>query len=213
MTSLTIARILTLLLVVMVLMNAKDTYNRRKRWLRIVSGLRFKHFAIALPLLVAVLLTAGYLKSVSPEWATHGWMYYVGGTGSFLAGGTFMDTPDDTGLMHYLLYPFFILMWFTLPLLAEFEERVFRGKAATWSWPMNIWMTVAFGLVHLTMGIPLYAGVALILGGFGFLLVNRHTALRVNQKAGTMESTRVHLAYNTILFALLLTALAIRDFA
>lgn len=211
MTSLTVARILTLLFVVIVVLNAKSSYKDRSRWVNIVKGLRFRHFAIALPLLLVVLLTAGFLKSISPDWATHGWMYYVGGVGSFSIGGTFMGTPDDTGAMHFMLYPFFLLLWFTLPLLAELEERIFRGKAATWSWLKNLWMTTLFGLVHLAMGIPLYAGVALIVSGLGFLLVNRRTALRENQEAGIMESTRVHLAYNSILFAVLLILLAIQD--
>lgn len=212
MITLTIARILTILTVVVVLLNTRSTYRDRERWWNIVSGLRFRHVALALPIMFLVLMSASYLKAISPDWAQHGWMYYLGGVGSMSVGGTFIGSPDDTGYMHYLLYPFFLALWFTLPFLAELEERIFRGKAATWSWPKNLWLSTAFGLIHLGMGIPLYAGVSIIFAGIAFTLINRRVSFRVDQEAGIMESTRVHLAYNSILFAIILLAMALKDF-
>ncbi|MAG35188.1 MAG: hypothetical protein CL878_02925 [Dehalococcoidia bacterium] len=105
------------------------------------------------------------------------------GTGVVI--GSLLLSPLDYA---WLIAPFILLLFFLLPRLAAVEERIFR--LGTRNWLDGAFRSVVFGLVHLTMGIPLGAALALSLGGLWFT--------RQYFLGGALRSTVHHLAYNLI---------------
>ena len=97
----------------------------------------------------------------------------------------------------WLAVPFVLLMFFLLPRLAAVEEGIFRR--GTRDWRDGVVRSVVFGLVHLTMGIPLGAALALSLGGLWFT--------RQYFLGGVERSAVHHLAYNLIALTALLVLL------
>jgi hypothetical protein len=113
---------------------------------------------------------------------------------------------------------FIIGFWFLLilgiPFWARVEERLFRKGANTWK--QICIRSILFGLVHLLVGIPLLAGLVLIVPGFLFAcrykyVRDRHLRWSNNpvqaEEAGVIASTADHAAYNAILVTLLVGTL------
>jgi hypothetical protein len=112
---------------------------------------------------------------------------------------------DDTGAANVitaplrvpiLIAPFALLLLFVLPRLAESEELLFRRGTKNWSHGMR--RSLVFGLVHMIVGVPLGAALALSVGGLWFT----HQYF----KGGVQRSTLYHLTYNLIVFALVIVA-------
>lgn len=78
----------------------------------------------------------------------------------------------------------------SLPFFARVEEEVFRSD--TQNWADALWRSVLFGLVHMLIGIPL--GAALALTVLGLWLT------QVYFDGGIELSTQAHTAYNLIIF-------------
>jgi hypothetical protein len=95
-----------------------------------------------------------------------------------------------------------------LPLLVEREEELFRLGAESWTVWKRIGKTILFGLVHAVVGIPIGVALALSIGGahflLGYLRIYRRTSSR---REALLESTRLHLAYNSTIIALVIVAL------
>ena len=88
----------------------------------------------------------------------------------------------------WLAVPFVALLFFLLPQLALAEEELFRRGTRTWR--QGIVRSLAFGLAHLTMGIPVGAALALSLGGLWFTYQYF--------RGGVVRSATYHLAYNVL---------------
>ncbi|MEV0947688.1 hypothetical protein [Rhodococcus sp. NPDC049939] len=93
-----------------------------------------------------------------------GWWIALGGSGNVALGQT---GKDGIG---WMLLAVAIPLGVTLliPLFAVNEERMFRAGAEGWTAGRRIRKQVTFGLIHLTMGIPVAAGLALVISGFYF---------------------------------------------
>ncbi|MEO7555075.1 MAG: hypothetical protein ABIV94_00550 [Acidimicrobiales bacterium] len=167
----------------------------------LVSGLRVRHFAVAVPALAAVGAAAVALASLPGlSW---GWWTAIGGVGNPVTGGT----ERTTGTVLEWLVPlvFLVLLLPALPLFAEAEERMFRlGSERRSRWG-RIAKSVQFGLTHALIGIPIGAALGLSLGGayFTWAYLRRWRATE-SQREAVLESTRAHLAYNVVVVALVL---------
>lgn len=89
---------------------------------------------------------------------------------------------------------FFLLLLLALPKLAILEEESFRE--GTESWPEGIFRSIVFGLVHMIVGVPLGAGLAITIAGLVFT--------RQYFKGGVRLSALTHFHYNVIAVSILL---------
>jgi hypothetical protein len=176
----------------------------RRHSVEVARGLRLRHF-LPVPLVVAlVLVVAIGLTSIPP--LAFGWWTAIGGEGN----PAFGVTERTAGTPFELIVPVIFLVFLipALPLLVEREEQLFRLDAESWSTQKRIGKTLLFGLVHALVGIPIGFALALSIGGahflLGYLRVWRATGSR---REALLESTRLHLAYNATIVALVVAVL------
>jgi hypothetical protein len=176
----------------------------RRHSVEVVRGLRVRHF-LPVPFVVALVLVAAVALTSIPPLA-FGWWTAIGGEGN----PAFGVTERTAGTPFELIVPaiFLVLLIPALPLLVEREEQLFRLGAESWSTPRRLGKTVLFGLVHALVGIPIGFALALTIGGahflLGYLRAWRSTGSR---REALLESTRLHLAYNATIVALVLVVL------
>ncbi|NJN87313.1 MAG: hypothetical protein HC881_14675 [Leptolyngbyaceae cyanobacterium SL_7_1] len=105
---------------------------------------------------------------------------------------------------------FWLLLVLGIPFWARLEERIFRRGANTWR--QIAVRSTQFGLAHLIAGIPILAGLVLIVPGFLFACRYKYVHDRYfkrtqnfyeAQEAGVIASTADHAIYNAILVTLL----------
>jgi hypothetical protein len=185
---------------------ARQSLSQRSHVWLVVSGLRPHHFLLGVPVLVVVVTAAVLLFQVPG--LSFGWWTAIGGEGNPVFGTA---RPSAVGPLDVVIpIVFGVLLLLGLPLLVEGEEWVFRRGAEHRGPAANLGRSVLFGLVHAVVGVPIAAALALSVGGV--YLTWRY--LRVWQATGSprlalLESTRAHLAYNLVIVALVLTALAL----
>lgn len=177
----------------------------RRRYIgMLVRGIRLRH-VLPVPFLLLVVLTLALALMQVPglDW---GWWTALGGFGNPVTGGT--ERTAGTALEWLVPLVFVALLLPGLPLLAEREEQVFRRGDEARTVPQRAARGVAFGLVHAIMGIPLGAALALSVGGWYFTWCYlRGYREGGTPRAGVIESTRAHLAYNGCILALLVAGI------
>ncbi|HEV7862997.1 MAG TPA: hypothetical protein VGR20_09860 [Acidimicrobiia bacterium] len=185
---------------------ARQTFSARGHVRKLVAGLRPRHFLLAVPVLAAVLAVATPLVAIPG--LDFGWWTAIGGEGNPVVGvGRKSATP---GVLETIIPVIFVsLLLVGLPLLVEGEEWAFRRGAQHRGRAANARRSVLFGLVHALVGIPIGVALALSVGGFYFtwayLRAWRSTG---SEEAALAESTRSHLAYNLVIAAIVIVALA-----
>jgi hypothetical protein len=157
-----------------------------------------------IPLVLAgVLATASALLLIPGlDW---GWWTALGGVGNPVTG----TTDQTAGTVWEWLVPvvFVVLVIPALPLFALAEERWFRRGAEAWTPFKRVWMTVAFGLIHAAIGIPLGIALALSVGGAYFMSVYlRAYHQTLDQRRAVLESTAAHTMYNAAILSIVLAA-------
>ena len=141
----------------------------------------------------------------------YGWIkLFFGGNGNMLIK-PITEGSESTNILIRLMVPlFFVALAFVLPFLARSEERSFRKGHDEWSSITK--QSVKFGLVHCLVGIPLAAGIALIISGLFYGLKYKRAFDRNVESLGhwraedeaVMVSTTYHTMYNMIVVGLLL---------
>lgn len=164
------------LICVPMVIRPKQTAQNMRRSVSMYRRMRPRHLAWAL-LSVASAVTAAYLLYKIPL-LRHGWLVDLSG---WMSGGSSGETPAKTSMWSTLLYviPLFammILMASVIPVLAENEENSFRRRIIWASRSRVLSSSVMFGLVHLVMGIPVSAALALSFSGLVFAVVARRAA-------------------------------------
>lgn len=177
----------------------------RDHVLDIIRGLRWRHFLLCWPVLIAVLVAAGGLLLVPGlSW---GWWSAIGGVGSPVLG---VSSRQSGSALEWLVPAVFAVMLLpALPLFAEAEERRFRAGAETWSARRRVARAVQFGLIHCLIGIPIGVGMALSIGGgyFTWAYFRGFRRSDGSRDQAIAESTRAHLAYNVTIFAVIAATL------
>jgi hypothetical protein len=120
------------------------------------------------------------------------------------------ESLDQVEWKSILALGFWLLLVLGIPFWARLEERIFRRGANTWR--QIAVRSTQFGLAHLVAGIPILAGLVLIVPGFLFAcrykyvhdryLKRTHNLFQA-QEAGVDASTADHAIYNAILVTLL----------
>ncbi len=186
---------------------ARHSIASRGHVLGLVRGLRFRHFLLALPVLVAVVTVALVLFGVPG--LSFGWWTAIGGEGNPVFGQAPEGTSTSSGALEVIVpLVFGVLLLIGLPLLVEGEEWVFRRGAEHRGRLANLRRAVLFGLVHALIGIPIAAALALSVGGlyftWAYLRMWRATG---SAEEALAESTRAHLAYNLVIVGIVVLAL------
>lgn len=185
---------------------ARHSVGARHHVVRIVRGLRREHFTRAVPVLAAVLTALVVLLRVPG--LSFGWWTAIGGVGNPVFGASEHGLTGDAAVL--LSGIFGALLLLSLPLLVEREEWIFRRGAEHRGLFANVAYALLFGLMHVLVGIPVGAGLALSLGGayFTHVYLETYRATR-SQATALMESTRAHLGYNLVIVALVLIAVSL----
>lgn len=140
-----------------------------------------------------------------------GWInLFFGGGGNMLVK-PITDGSQSTHVSIRLMVPlFFFALMLVLPFLARSEERSFRKGYDEWG-PI-IKQSIKFGLAHCLVGVPLAAGIALIIPGFFYGYKYKRAFDRNTDTLGygraedeaVMVSTTYHTMYNMVVVALLI---------
>ncbi|MEK7636145.1 MAG: hypothetical protein AAB362_00425 [Patescibacteria group bacterium] len=119
-----------------------------------------------------------------------GWLnLFIKGGGNIIIAPVLESSGSPSVFVRLLPPLFFATLLIALPFMAHYEERVFRRGYHEWR---EIWIqSVKFGLIHLFVGVPLAAAIALIGVGF-FYACKYRTALRNQNKvfASFLEETQ-----------------------
>jgi hypothetical protein len=179
-----------------------------KIWKQFSTGLFFQ----VLGMLATAYLIVILLWTFPPmRW---GWYSLVSSDGD---SGNFLVAAGEDYLAPILLLGFFVLLLFFIPFLAEFEEQTFRkGRNDLLE---SIPTSITFGLVHMLMGIPLAAAIAIMWIGFAYAWkycrsydrsMERNNRMyyldswRIAEEEGVNASTVMHTMSNSLLILTLL---------
>lgn len=193
-------RFILLFLAAMLTVSAYQSYRDRSM-VQIWPFIRPRHTGLALLFIAAVVLSMLAFSLVPGL----DWGYIQAMTGQ--QGSVYnAPAPIKTQTIDRIL-PLWILVALVLnmPAAVMAEEKLFRANVSRWRWPRLIAMQLLFGLMHMILGIPLYA--ALGLAVFGLLLSGRHLQLIArgqSPQAALMDGASIHLSYNLMLALFLL---------
>jgi len=158
----------------------------------------------------AVIAAFALLSLVPP--LRFGWWTLLGGQGNIVFGTT--DQTRGTAWEVAIPVVFVLLLLPALPLFVEAEERRFRLGAEGWTTGRRLFRGLQFGLLHLVVGIPVAAALALTLGGWWFTWVYLRAYRRSGSAADALaESTRAHLGYDLVVIALVTASVALSSCA
>lgn len=162
--------------------------NGRRETLETLRGVRWWMFPLVL-LAIPATVTVYLLLAQVPGLA-HGWLSLVGGgSGSLMAGGGAGLGPFHAALSVAIVG----LLFLAIPREAREEENLFRAGNHQRHWWRRLARAVVFGLVHLGMGIPVAAGLALILAGLLYDGTYESTFRRVHaEHQATAQRIAIH---------------------
>lgn len=174
-----------------------------KYFLSVVRKFRFRMFLEVLCLLV-ITGTIGLMLTQLPI-LSFGWANVVLGKDvniAVLPISNMTQSPQMTAWIWGTV--FYVLFLVVLPHVSRLEEDLFRKGKNNWT-AIGKW-SVLFGLVHCLMGIPLGAGIALVLPGLFFGMKYkqafdrfRHAMTQDEAEEKAMQvSTVYHTLYNVI---------------
>lgn len=185
---------------------ARRAVRRRSHTALLLRGVRLRHLGPA-PLVLAVVFAVFALAWLVPP-LRFGWWSLLGGQGNVVFG----TTSQTRGTVLETLIPvaFVLLLLPALPLLVEAEERRFRLGAEAWSTGRRALRGLQFGLLHLVVGVPIAAALAITVAGWWFTWVYLRAFRRTGSPTEALaESTRSHLGYNLVIIGLVTASFAL----
>lgn len=221
----------------LVLVTGSLIYNRKhlpqdykdSKFLR--KNLRPRHFAVGLLSVLSVMLVATILYAYIPP-LRFGWLTWLATQGAETQTG---QTVESSSAMWIAIIAMILAFSVFLPKLAYIEEEIFRKPYVWKPAKTQALQSLKFGLIHLTMGIPIAAALALSISGAIFATVatktarktktpllqavsqlpqeyktenniDRETITKAAEENGILESALVHTAHNYLIVTLLLAS-------
>jgi len=186
--------------------SARRAVRGRSHTVGLLQGVRLRHVWPAPFVLAAVLGAFGLAWLVPP--LRFGWWSLLGGEGNVVFGST--DQTSGTAWEVVIPVAFVLLLLPALPLLVEAEERRFRLGAEGWSNGRRALRGLQFGLLHLVVGIPVAAALAITVAGWWFTCVYLRAYRRTGSPSEALtESTRAHLGYDLVVIGLVAASVAL----
>lgn len=190
---------------------------------KVLEALRWHHLPLALGLL-SLVLCCGYLLVTHAPLLNVSWLnlLHLKGTNILFSPATEANSAaaaTSSDLLPKLLGGGFLLLLITaLPVFAHGEEELFRRPWPFLTFGGRLLNSLLFGLMHMVVGVPLSAALALAVGGYGFGLYNGH-CYRLQrakqpapasddedlkqelaaQEAATYSSAALHAVYNLLI--------------
>jgi membrane protease YdiL (CAAX protease family) len=164
----------------------------KKDYIHNYRNIDFKLYLWIVPLIVVIMGVVFLLLAINPVifWAS--WPSLLGlQLGNTGYGENLSLAGTDIRYWGILIC---ILLLIQLPALVRFEEEKYRK--GTRNWADGSLRSLAFGLTHMLVGVPLAAGLALTLAGL-FLTY-------MYFKGGIELSTQAHFQYDLLLFGIAL---------
>lgn len=169
----------------------------------------FGHAALALLLVIPTGLALSFVPYADLSW----WAFVQAPPSGGLVGGavTAGGDPSEGSVMGLAIAIAVVLALVAfMPLIVTAEERMFRrGGHRRTSW-RNAAASMAFGFMHMLVGVPIWAALALSL--FGGLLQRTYGleyARTASPHRALLASSQLHLAYNLIIVSVLGLAVAL----
>ncbi len=175
-------------------------------WGRFRFGMFFQCFGV---LLITAMVCASLALLVPP--LKYGWLnIFIEGGGNPLVAPVMEGSQSANSLIRLLVPIFFGAVILVLPFLAKYEEVMFREGHEKWN--EIIWQSIKFGPIHCLIGVPLTAGLALILVGlfYGYHYKRAYEQSvpkfgpLVAREEALLTSTAYHTMFNTIVVGSLL---------
>lgn len=195
--------------------------NRRKSsfiwsiWKRIRPLMVIECVLLVIAIIAFAITASEYIPFLGWGWTN---IFFKGGGNILLAPVIEIQnsTPVTATAIHTismkqcLVLAFLLLFILAAPFLTKSEEDSFRK--GHWRWQEISKKSVIFGLIHLTVGIPLSSAFALIGAGFFLGWKYRRAYIKLTKQGmdwwqaeeeAVLVSTTYHTVYNTLIVALL----------
>lgn len=154
----------------------------------IYKQLKVKHCGVAIMLIAIVVIIAFLLYSTGISWLQFGWLYSL--VVNTESTGSSESDYFTSGLVSLIVSIGFLFLLLIIPSLAQEEENLFRGSYVKGGVKEAVISSVIFGLLHMIMGIPLHAALALCFAGLGFWLIAKKKyveIIKIEKNAGKNE--------------------------
>ncbi|MDT0223941.1 hypothetical protein [Gordonia sp. AC31] len=149
----------------------------RADYIAVIRAIRWWMIPAALAQLATVALVMILLLKIPV--LQYGWWNLLGGQGNAALGQTGYSGSLWTAVSVALP----VMLFLALPALALGEEELFRRHTEDDSHVRRAARQVGFGLMHLIVGVPLAAGLALTISGFYFMAVYLHAIRSTDHRA------------------------------
>lgn len=197
-------------LVLFLLLNIYAAFAMNKRrvgfiletWKRFRVGMFFEIIGILFLLITAIVLLMAYVPILQ-----YGWYNLFSANGGNILFTPILELSSSSFLALRLFVPaFFIALLIIIPFCAEWEEEIFRRGHSSWTSITK--QSIKFGLVHLLVGIPLAAGIAIFIPGFYLGYKYRRAYLKnivlLPEKEAVREAVCVSTSYHTMIDSVLI---------
>lgn len=174
-------------------------------WKRVKVRMLLEVIVVIIFTIIAVVSLAYYIPFM--DW---GWTKLLFKDGGNIVITPMMDASSSTNLYIRLLVPIFLLMLMaSMPFLVHSEEKTFRKGYHEWK--EIIKQSFKFGFIHMIVGVPLAAGLAL--SGVGLFYAYKYKkeydrlegfSCRKREKEAVIISTAYHTVFNTLCVGALL---------
>lgn len=176
-------------------------------WKRVRPLMVLESMAVVIAVITSAITMCVFIPYLKWGWTN---LFFKGG-GNILLSPALESMDSSHGWVKYLVLAFLALFVLVTPFLTKAEEEMFRKGHYEIKDVMK--KSVGFGLIHLTVGIPIAAALAIIGAGFFFGWKYRKAFLRLTQKGmyyweaeeeAVLVSTTYHTLYNTFAVAFII---------
>lgn len=147
--------------------------EERESYVRVLRGIRLWMVGGAvlnIAIVLSVMLTLFHFVPL----LRFGWWSALGGSGNVLLGQTESTISGGSKLALALALPIPVLLCLLFPVLALGEEYGYRYGSENLSLGERVFRQIKFGMIHLVVGIPIAAGIALTFSGLYYERIYLH---------------------------------------
>lgn len=166
-----IIKLLSYFLLLWTFYNSYKMYQSNPKLIRSVYLKNIKDYIWSFLLVILVMSTVIFLITIGmPDFLKFSWLNLLGGKGTNLITSTIIPSDGIINIPIFLLIIITSLIYaalvLCLPYLAKVEEEIFRSGKITIK--QRLISSIKFGLLHLVVGVPIFASLILCVIGWIF---------------------------------------------